>query len=265
MTSTGILRFEPKGPAASGLTRWPDFAAADLESGAPVQHGHEYLNDAERGLTAGIWDCTAFTTPMMSYPVNEFMILLEGEVTIIEEGGRRTTVRAGESFILPKGLRCQWQQIDYVRKYFVIFDDASGLTPKDAASLKVGRPDPKGDLAPSASPGADLLLSAVPRQCAHVWFEDLTGQWTVGVWFSTPYHRKTIPFPRHELMHILEGSVTLTEGSGVIHRFKAGDTFFVPMGTLCDWRSTEDLLKIYCIFQPKVVDAQSGAKSEAAE
>jgi uncharacterized cupin superfamily protein len=70
-------------------------------------------------------------------------------------------------------------------------------------------------------------------------------------------------------MHILEGSVTLTEGSGVIHRFKAGDTFFVPMGTLCDWRSTEDLRKIYCIFQPKVVTAQSGAKSgaksEAAE
>jgi uncharacterized cupin superfamily protein len=47
----------------------------------------------------------------------------------------------------------------------------------------------------------------------------------------------------------------------VVHRFKAGDTFFVPMGTLCDWQSTEDIRKIYCIFQPKAV----AAKSKAAE
>jgi uncharacterized cupin superfamily protein len=261
MTSAGILRFEPKGADDAGLIRWPDFAAADLESGSPVQHGHEYLNDAARGLTAGVWDCTAFTTTMMSYPVNEFMILLEGDVTIIEENGRRTTVKAGESFILPKGLRCKWQQTGYVRKYFVIFDDASSLSPRDASSLAVRRPDPKGDLAPSTPPGADVLLSAVPRQWSHVWFEDMTAQWTVGVWATTPYHRKAIPFPRHELMHILEGSVTLTDGAGTAHRFSAGDTFFVPMGTLCDWKSTEDLRKIYCIFQPKAV----AAKSEAAE
>jgi uncharacterized cupin superfamily protein len=261
MTSASIWRFEPNGPVKSGLTRWPDMAAIDLESGVPVQHGHEYLKDSERGLTAGVWDCTAFTSTMMSYPVNEFMILLEGEVTIIEENGRRTTVRAGESFILPKGLRCKWQQTGNVRKYFVIFDDASGLSPQNVAALEVRRPDPRGDLAPSAPPAADLLLSAVPRQRAHVWFEDLTGQWTVGVWATTPYHRKAVPFPRHELMHILEGSVTLTDGAGMAHRFHAGDTFFVPMGTACDWECTQDLRKIYCIFQPKAV----AAKSQAAE
>ena len=260
MSGTGILRFESKGPPG-GLARWPDFAAGDLESGTPVQRGHEYLNDAAHGLTSGVWDCTAFTTPMMSYPVNEFMILLEGEVTIIEETGRRTTVRAGESFILPKGLRCQWHQAGYVRKFFVIFDDASGAIPKNPAALGVYRPDPKGELAPSAAPGADVLLSAPPHQAAQVWFEDMTGQWTVGVWSSTPYHRKTIPFPRHELMHILEGEVALTDGTGAVHRFKAGDTLFVPMGTPCDWKNTQDIRKIYCIFQPKA----AAAKSEAAE
>jgi uncharacterized protein len=62
-------------------------------------------------------------------------------------------------------------------------------------------------------------------------------------------------------MHILEGSVTLTDGAGMAHRFHAGDTFFVPMGTACDWECTQDLRKIYCIFQPKAV----AAKSQAAE
>jgi uncharacterized cupin superfamily protein len=260
MTGTNILKFEPKGPTGD-LARWPDIAAAEIESGKPVQHGHEYLNDPARGLTAGVWDCTAFTGTMGPYPVNEFMIILEGEVTIVEESGRRTTVRAGESFILPKGLRCQWLQPGYVRKYYVIFNDASGLAPADPGALKVLRPEPKGELSPSTPPGADMLLSAVPRQSAHEWFKDMTGQWTVGVWQTTPYHRKAIPFPRHELMHILEGAVTLTDGAGVAHRFGAGDTFFVPMGTLCDWKSTVDLRKIYCIFQPRA----AAAKSEAAE
>ena len=61
MTSASIWRFEPNGPVKSGLTRWPNMAAIDLESSVPVQHGHEYLKDSERGLTAGVWDCTAFT------------------------------------------------------------------------------------------------------------------------------------------------------------------------------------------------------------
>ncbi len=45
--TASIVRFEPRGPAGRGLARWPDMAAAELESGAPVQNGHYYVNDAE--------------------------------------------------------------------------------------------------------------------------------------------------------------------------------------------------------------------------
>jgi uncharacterized cupin superfamily protein len=259
MTATTIVRLEPTGPAGKGLERWPDMPAAELASGTPVQHGCYYLNDAAHGLSVGVWDCTAFTSKPMSYPVNEFMILLEGAVTILEKNGRETTVRAGESFVLPKGLDCTWRQTGHVRKFFVIFDDASGTAPRDAAALAVLRPDPKGTLSPSPAPAADMLLSPVPSQQGHQCFADATGQWSVGVWASTPYHRKTIPFPRHELMHILEGSVTLTDGAGTPHRFQAGDTFLVPLGTLCDWKSTENLRKIYCIFQPKTAASATAA------
>jgi uncharacterized cupin superfamily protein len=93
------------------------------------------------------------------------------------------------------------------------------------------------------------------------WFEDLTGQWTVGVWDATPYERKVSPFPRHELMHLLEGSVTLTDGQGDAQTFTAGDTFFVPMGAPCGWKNAEYVRKIYCIFQPRVA---MGAAAAAA-
>jgi uncharacterized cupin superfamily protein len=82
----------------------------------------------------------------------------------------------------------------------------------------------------------------------------------VGAWDSTAYRRKTIAFPRHELMHILEGAVTIAEEGGPTHEFKAGDTFFAPMGTRCDWQSTGYMRKIYCIMQPK-----AAAKELAAE
>jgi uncharacterized cupin superfamily protein len=254
---------EPMGPKGQGLQVWPEIPANELAAGAPVQRGHYYLDDKTHGLTAGVWDCTPMTSKSMSYPVNEFMLILEGAVTIVEDGGRETTIKAGESFIIPKGLPCVWKQPQYVRKFFVIFDDASGLKPKDPTALHVLRPDPKAQLSPCDGPAAALLDSAPPRWHDKLAFADLTGQWTVGVWSTTAYRRKTIDFPRHELMHILEGSVTITEEGQASQTFSAGDTFFVPMGTRCDWRCDGEVRKIYCIFQPKAAAQAKG--QQAAE
>jgi uncharacterized cupin superfamily protein len=256
-----IVRFEGNGPAGTGLAAWPEIPAESLTAGKPVQRGHYYLEDKKHGLSAGVWDCTAVTTMLEPYSVNEFMIVLEGAVTIIDQQGGETTIGAGESFILPKGLPCVWKQTGYMRKFFVIFDDASGLAAKDPAALRVLRPDPRAALAPSAGPAAEVLLSPAPTQHDRQYFADLTGQWTVGVWDTTAYHRKTIDFPRHELMHILEGEVTLTEEGQAPQTFRAGDTFFVPLGTRCDWQTTGYLRKIYCILQPKA----AAATKEAAE
>lgn len=251
MTTPKITRFEPMGPAGQGLARWEDIPADALAAGNPVQRGHGYLDDKELGLSAGVWDCTPMTTRMAPYSVNEFMIVLEGAVTIVEANGRETTVRAGQSFILPKGLPCVWKQTEYMRKFYVIFDDASGLAPENPGRLSVILPDATAPLAPMTVDPAPIV-GPLPVQHSRTWFTDLTGQWTVGVWDATPYERKVSPFPRYELMHLLEGSVTLTDGKGGGQSFKAGDTFLVPMGTPCGWKSTVYVRKIYCIFQPKV-------------
>jgi uncharacterized cupin superfamily protein len=179
----------------------------------------------------------------MNYPVTEFMLVLEGEVVIVEETGE-TRIGSGESFIIPKGLRCRWTQSGKVKKFFVILEDSSG-------PLNLIKLDPKVKLQPSTPPSPDILHSAVPTQHAHEYFEDATGQFTVGLWDTTGYHRKLSDFPRHELMHLLEGAVTFTDDKGGSQAFKAGDTFFVPLGTPNSWKSEGYLRKIYCIFQPK--------------
>lgn len=262
MSTPGIMRLEANGPGGKGLETWPPIPATDLVAGTPVQRGHTYLDDKAHGLSVGVWDCTAFTAKAGPYSVNEYMILLEGSVTIIDKAGKETVIKAGESFLIPKGLYCQWKQTGYVRKFFVIFDDASGLKPRNPDQLTVLKPDPEVALAPAKGPDPELVVGGkVPTWRDHTLFEDVTGQWTMGVWETTPYERKTITFPRHELMHILTGSVTLTDGEGKAQSFKAGDTLLVEQGARMSWKNSEPVRKLYCIFLPKA----AAAKSQAAE
>lgn len=251
MSKPAVIRFDRHDSNPDALPVWPQIPASDLEAGTPRQRGIEYFADAKNGLTSGVWDCTPMTGKMGPYPVHEFMIVLAGSVTIRDAGGKDTTIRAGESFILPKGFVCQWRQSEYMRKFYVIFDDASGAAAQDPAALDVLKIDADHDLGPSPSPAPELLLSETPTQYGHEWFEDPTEQWTTGVWGSTPYRRKAIPFPRHELMHLLEGEVTLTDPDLGAQTFRAGDTFFVPLGANVEWHNKVPVKKYYSIFVPK--------------
>ena len=243
MAKPQIIAFDPH----AGLQPWEDFPEADILSGTRKQSGLVLFEDKARGLSAGIWEQGANESHWLDYPVNEFMTVLEGEVVIVEEH-RSVSIKAGESFIIPKGLRCRWTQAAHVKKFFVIFEDASGLV--NAPPLTTIKIDPAVALAPSTPPAAAMLLSPVPLQHAHDYFSDATGQLTIGVWDTTGYHRKLIDFPRHELMCLLEGSVEFENDAGVKQRFEAGDTFFVPLGTPNSWKSEGYLKKIFVIFQP---------------
>jgi uncharacterized cupin superfamily protein len=248
-----IIRFEPDGPAGKGLETWEEIDPTSLVVGTPVERGHTYHELPERGYTAGVWDCTAMTSKIEPYPVNEFMLLLEGSVTIAVEDGAEVTIHAGESFVIPQGLRCSWKQLGSVRKYFVIFEDKSGRAHKDPAALGVIRPQAEGPAVGMTKleiSNPEIFIGDAPTQHDHGYFEDGTHQLFVGLWDSAPFERAVAPFPRNELMCILEGSVTLTDGEGVEHRFDAGDTAYVPMGAPCGWKSTETVRKFYAIFEP---------------
>ncbi|WP_395689103.1 cupin domain-containing protein, partial [Aestuariivirga sp.] len=238
-----IIAFSPDIP----LQPWEDFPEGEIVSGTRKHSGHVLFEDKARGLSAGVWEQGANESRWVDYPVNEFMTVLEGEVVIIEED-RSVSIKAGESFIIPKGLRCRWTQPGHVRKFFVIFDDPSGA--RNTGPLRTIKIDPQVPLSPSAPPAAAMLLSPVPEQHSHDYFTDATGQLQIGVWSTTGYRRKLIDFPRHELMCLLEGSVTFEDDNGHSRRFSAGSTFFVPQGTPNSWTSEGYLKKIFVIFAP---------------
>ena len=117
MKNPRVIRFEPHGPKDKGLAEWDPIDPAEIESGTPVQRGHIYHEIPEAGYMAGVWDCTANTLKFGPYPVHEFMFLLEGSVTIALADGSQTTVNAGEAFVIPKGLPCQWIQPVGIQHY----------------------------------------------------------------------------------------------------------------------------------------------------
>jgi uncharacterized cupin superfamily protein len=200
MSKPQIIPFDRNAP----MVPWEDFPEGEIISGTRKHNGLTLFEDKARGLTAGVWEQGANESRWIDYPVNEFMTVLEGEVVIVEED-RSVSIKAGESFIIPKGLRCRWTQPGQVKKFFVIFDDASGL--QNTGPLRTIKIDPNVTLDPSTPPAAAMLLSPVPVQHAHDYFSDATGQLNIGVWDTTGYHRKLIDFPRHELMCLLEGAV----------------------------------------------------------
>jgi uncharacterized cupin superfamily protein len=52
------------------------------------------------------------------------------------------------------------------------------------------------------------------------------------------------------MVQLLEGEVTITEADGRTRLLKAGDAFFMPVGTVCKWKNTGYKKKFYSILEP---------------
>lgn len=70
-------------------------------------------------VTQGVWDCTAgkFT---WNYTWDEFVFVLEGEATVVDEGGESRTFKAGDFANFPAGLSATWNVPEYIKKTFVL-------------------------------------------------------------------------------------------------------------------------------------------------
>jgi len=116
------IRINPNGPDGAGLEPWEDMNPNDLISGTPKQSGYLCDEIEDAGYLAGVWHCTAYTEHPGAYEVDEYMLLLEGQVIMRLADGTDITVSAGEAFVIPQGLECQWIMPGPVRKIFMILE-----------------------------------------------------------------------------------------------------------------------------------------------
>lgn len=94
---------------------------ATLISGTPMGADHAYFDRPNPKYRMGIWRSQPYTEFYDSYAADEFMYVLEGEVTLEAEGFSET-YRKGDAFFVPKGFRGFWRQTEPMLKYYVIIE-----------------------------------------------------------------------------------------------------------------------------------------------
>lgn len=110
--------------------------------------------------------------------------------------------------------------------------------------------DPRAQMSLSSPPPVEYLTGSVPTCHSAPAWRSCGGQFYGGIWASTPYSRKKVPYVHDEFMYLLEGSVTFVSASGEEQTFRAGGAFLICRGASCSWDNQENVKKIYVIFRP---------------
>lgn len=248
-----IIRLEPHGPADTGMSE-VQLERADFQSELPVQTLHVYYDDKILGLSVGVWTTTSMQEAFGPYPGDEFMWVLEGQLAMVDGDGGETHVKEGETFCIRNAIPISWKQGGNLRKFFMTYLDPNAPVPEIASAeggVKVLNPaEMETKLTKMDTTDPFVIKGEAPLQHDHIIFTNDAGNMFVGMWDSTPFESESRPFPCHEFVQLLEGEVLITEADGTTHQFKAGDTFFVPMGTVCKWKTTEYIKKFYSILDP---------------
>lgn len=250
MADLTVIKYDPYGDSETGLQTWDPIPREVIASGDPVQRGHQYFATDNDRVTSGVWDCTTHALKRDAYEVDEFMIVLEGSISIEDKSGDTKTFRAGESFIIPKYTDCIWKQSEYARKYYFIHDNPSSSEPENPENLSAVKVDMSAELLKVSAHDESLYLSEVPDMGMNALYSDPDGKFIAGVWDCSPMKRVPATLTRSELMHILEGSGSITNADGVVFIFSAGDTFLVPIGMGYQWQNDEYVKKVFCSFTP---------------
>jgi hypothetical protein len=245
----GIIRFSPGGPAGRGLEPMAEITPDEVVAGSAAELGHNYYTSPSGVLTAGVWKCTAHTLEFGPYPVDEFMLVLDGSVNIVHADGHEEIFRAGDAFVIPKGLPCQWKQTESIHKFYVILDDPDTPIPEEPASSRAIRLSASEGLEKLDLPNPEIFEGGTPTQEDCSAFEDETGRFFAGTWTCSPMRRRAQRFGRTELMCLLEGGMTLTDDAGSEHAFAAPEVLLELPDTVSAWASTETVRKYYCIFE----------------
>jgi len=254
-TEKKVIRFESNGPADTGMPAM-ELDQSDFQSKLPDQHLQVYYEDEALGLSAGVWTTTDMQEAFGPYPGDEFMWVLEGQVAMMDHDGNATHIQQGESFCIRNGIPISWKQIGFLRKFYMTYDNPNAEIP-DIASAKGGVLvlDPvklQNGLTRMDTTDPFEINGEAPLQHDNIAFTNDAGNMFVGMWDSTAFESEMRPFPCHEFVQLLEGEITITQGDGITHQFGAGDAFLVPEGTLCSWKTSGYVKKIYSIFDPSV-------------
>ncbi|MBA1231207.1 DUF861 domain-containing protein [Pseudomonas viridiflava] len=221
-----------------------DFTPGPLDASDPFANKRRTAFIDEAGIAAGVVHSST-SVSVEAYPYTEMLVVHRGAVTLksgADSTTISTTISTGESAVIGRGTHVQINaQPDSLWAFCAATQasgpDKPGVTPLDRLAM----------LTPSSPPDPAIMISALPQCRSNNIFEDTASTLRIGVWDSTPYERISRPHRIHELMNLIEGSVTLGIEGGEAVVVKTGDTVFVAQGAPCKWTSTGYVRKFYAV------------------
>ena len=118
-----------------------------------------------------------------------------------------------------------------------------------SSNIALLTPDgPNGKLERCGRPRMDRLESCeVPIQNGYRWIDDTEYGVVMSAWDSTPATSEMLPFFQHELMLVVDGSVTIIEPDGRETTVRAGGCFVFPQGCVRQWKQTTEYFRKFAV------------------
>lgn len=221
---------------ADGSPVSTEFTDGNLGANDPFDRQIAYVADDD--IAAGVVKASGRFS-VEEYPYSEMIVVHAGQVTL-QSQDRSLQLNPGDSAVIARGTSVQIEaQADSLWAFCADIQPVEacniGLTPLPRQTL----------LSPSTPPGAEILVSPTPQCRSNNLFVEEATNLRIGVWDSTPYTRRARPHTMHELMHLLEGSITLQVADGSHLTVNTGDTVFLALGAPCAWTSSVYVRKFY--------------------
>ena len=92
-----------------------------LIAGNPLQRLWNHYTDPSGKFFSGIWQSEVGKWAI-NYTEEEFCHMLEGVSIVTNEEGVAVTLRAGDSFVIPRGFKGSWEVIEPSKKKYAIYE-----------------------------------------------------------------------------------------------------------------------------------------------
>jgi uncharacterized cupin superfamily protein len=116
-TPRPILKLDALAPSAEDYHLPPE----KLIEGNPRQTIWMHYTDPSSQFMVGIWRSEPGKW-RVNYTEEEYCHMLEGVSILTSDSGDAATVKAGDSFVVPRGFVGTWEVIETSRKRFVIYE-----------------------------------------------------------------------------------------------------------------------------------------------
>ncbi len=106
----------------------------------------------------------------------------------------------------------------------------------------------------AAMPLVGNILEGNPKERFHRVFDNLIASPTqvrAGVWEATQYTETLTDYPYHELVILVEGSMSIIDATGHEERFVSGDCFFLEKGFNGTWKQHDAIKIVHMTVDPK--------------